>query len=293
MLKEKIIPPSELILNDNGSVYHLNIRPENLADTVILVGDPHRVEMLSGYFDEIEFKGENREIKTHTGILNKKRLTVMSTGMGVDNIDIVLNELDALVNIDLNTRIIKPQHKALTLIRLGTSGALQPEIPPNAFILSEYGLGLDGLLRYYQDAEKIMDTDLTRSFISYSNWPDDLPKPYAVKSSDFLFNLFKDHFIGGITVTAPGFYAPQGRELRLPLAFPDMNKKIQKFLYGNKKIVNFEMETSALYGLSKLLGHNALTMCIAIANRKNHNFNPDYKTAIKKLIELLFGIIAS
>jgi len=291
MEKGKIIPASELILHEDQSVYHLKIKPENLADTVILVGDPQRVETVSGYFDKIEFKGENREIRTHTGTLNKKRLTVMSTGMGVDNIDIVLNELDALVNIDLETRTAKDKHKTLTLFRLGTSGALQPDVPPNAFVLSEYGLGLDGVLRYYQNAEKVIDNELSRAFISHAQWPSDLPKPYAVQSSESLFNLFKDHFITGITATAAGFYAPQGREIRLPLAYPEINNKMQEFSYRNRKIVNFEMETSALYGLSRLLGHHALTMCVAIANRNKHNFNQDYKTAIKKLIELLFEII--
>ncbi len=291
MEKGKIIPASELILHEDQSVYHLKIKPENLADTVILVGDPQRVETVSGYFDKIEFKGENREIRTHTGTLNKKRLTVMSTGMGVDNIDIVLNELDALVNIDLETRTANDKHKTLTFFRLGTSGALQPEVPPNAFVLSEYGLGLDGVLRYYQNAEKVIDNELSRAFISHAQWPSDLPKPYAVQSSESLFNLFKDHFITGITATAAGFYAPQGREIRLPLAYPEINNKMQEFSYRNRKIVNFEMETSALYGLSRLLGHHALTMCVAIANRNKHNFNQDYKTAIKKLIELLFEII--
>lgn len=291
MEKGKIIPASELILHEDRSVYHLKIKPENLADTVILVGDPQRVELISDYFDKIEFKGENREIRTHTGTLNKKRLTVMSTGMGVDNIDIVLNELDALVNIDLETRTAKDEHKTLTLFRLGTSGALQPDVPPNAFVLSEYGLGLDGVLRYYQNAEKVIDNELSRAFISHAQWPSDLPKPYAVQSSESLFNLFKDHFITGITATAAGFYAPQGRELRLPLAYPEINNKMQEFSYRNRKIVNFEMETSALYGLSKLLGHHALTMCVAIANRNKNNFNQNYKTAIKELIELLLEII--
>jgi uridine phosphorylase len=291
MAKGKIIPASELILHEDNSVYHLKIKPENLADTVILVGDPQRVEMVSGYFDSIEFRGENREIKTHTGYLNNKRLTVMSTGMGVDNIDIVLNELDALVNIDLERRIVRDQHKSLTLFRVGTSGTLQSDIPPNAFILSEYGLGLDGVLRYYQNAEDVIDAELSSAFILQSQWPSDLPKPYAVRSSESLFDLFKDHFITGITATAPGFYAPQGRELRLQLAYPEINKKIEEFSYGTKKIVNFEMETSALYGLSKLLGHNALTMCVAIANRNEHNFSRDYKKAIQKLIERLFEII--
>jgi uridine phosphorylase len=291
MAKGKIIPASELILHEDNSVYHLKIKPENLADTVILVGDPQRVEMVSGYFDHIEFRGENREIKTHTGYLNNKRLTVMSTGMGVDNIDIVLNELDALVNIDLESRTVRDQHKTLTLFRVGTSGTLQGDIPPNAFILSEFGLGLDGVLRYYQNAEEVIDAELSGAFILQTQWPLDLPKPYAVRSSESLYDLFKDHFITGITATAPGFYAPQGRELRLPLAYPEINKKIEEFSYGTKKIVNFEMETSALYGLSKLLGHNALTMCVAIANRNEHNFSQDYKKAIQKLIEQLFEII--
>jgi uridine phosphorylase len=292
MIKGKIIPASELILNQDKSVYHLKIRPEHLADTIILVGDPQRVDTVSNYFDEIEFKGENREIRTHTGYLNKKRLTVISTGMGVDNIDIVMNELDALVNIDLETRTEKNQHKILNIIRIGTSGALQPEISPNAFVLSEFGLGLDGLLGFYKDADKIVEKELTQAFIAHSNYPTVLPAPYAVRSSASLFNLFHDIFISGITATAPGFYAPQGRELRLSLAFPGLNEKMQSFSFGQKKIINFEMETSALYGLSKLLGHNALTICVAIANRNKHNFNQDYKKSINKLIELLFGIIA-
>lgn len=291
MTKGKIIPASELILHEDNSVYHLKIKPENLADTVILVGDPQRVETISGYFDKIEFKGENREIKTHTGFLNNKHITVMSTGMGTDNIDIVLNELDALVNIDLKTRTIKDRHKSLTLIRVGTSGTIQPDIPPNAFILSEYGLGLDGVLRFYQNAEKVINSELTKSFITHTQWPAELPLPYAVQSSESLFELFKHYFISGITATAPGFYAPQGRELKLNLAFPTLNNKMQSFSYGEKKIINFEMETSALYGLSKLLGHNALTICVAIANRNKYNFSLDYKKAMIQLVELMLGII--
>jgi uridine phosphorylase len=292
MLNGKIIPASELILHEDNSVYHLKIKPENLADTIILVGDPQRVDMVSSFFDSIEFKSENREIRTHTGFLNQKRFTVMSTGMGVDNIDIVLNELDALVNIDLDTRTIKDQHKSLTIFRVGTSGTIQPDVPPNAFVLSEFGLGLDGLLRYYQNADSIIDQKLSSEFISATQWPAELPKPYAVQSSESLFNLFKHNFITGITATAPGFYAPQGRELRLSTAFPAMNKKLQAFSFANRKIVNFEMETSALYGLSTLLGHRALTMCVAIANRDSHNFNPDYRKAMKKLIENLFEVIS-
>mgnify|MGYP001767258234 CR=1 FL=1 len=292
MTADKIIAPSELILNPDGTIYHLKIRPENLADTILLVGDPQRVELVSAFFDEIEFKAENREIKTHTGIYNRKRITVISTGMGVDNIDIVLNELDALANINLDTRTINPKHKKLTFIRIGTSGVLQPDIPPNPFIVSEFGLGIDGVLSFYKDSGKIAEQELSGSFIAQTGWPKSFPIPYAVKSSESLFNLFKDDFLSGITITAPGFYAPQGRELRLPLAFPEMNKRIQDFSYRERKIINFEMETSALYGLSKLLDHNALTICVGIANRKSLNFNQDYKPAMKKLIEIVFDRIA-
>lgn len=283
----KTIPESELILHPDGKIYHLNIKPEHLAETVILVGDPQRVEVISNYFDKIEFKGANREIHTHTGILNKKRLTVMSTGMGTDNIDIVLNELDALVNIDLKTRTIKEKHTELNIIRLGTSGALQAEIPLNAFILSEYGLGIDGLLNFYANNNEFVEKPMTEAFIKATDWPGDLAKPYIVRSSEKLGKMMGNDFIHGITATAPGFYGPQGRTLRLPLNFPGLNKKIQEFAFGNQKVVNFEMETSALYGLGKLLGHNTLTVCVAIANRYRHEYNQNYKQAINRLIELL------
>ena len=290
---EKKILESELILHPDGSIYHLNIKPEHLADTVILVGDPQRVEIISAYFDKIEFKGQNREICTHTGYLNNKRLTVMSTGMGTDNIDIVLNELDALVNIDLNSRTIKPQHISLNIIRLGTSGAIQPDIPLNAFVLSEYGLGLDGLLGFYGSKDNVIDMELSNAFIEYSKFSPDLPKPYIVKASEKLISEIGDKLIHGITATAPGFYGPQGRVLRLSLSDPEMIKKLQDFKYRGNRIVNFEMETSALYGLGKLLGHNTLTVCVAIANREKHDYNKDYKKAIKKLIELLLEKLVS
>jgi len=283
----KKIPASELILHQDGSVYHLNIKPEHLADTVILVGDPQRVEMISNYFDSIEFKGENREIITHTGTLSKKRLTVLSTGMGTDNIDIVLNELDALVNVDLEKKTVKTEHTSLNIIRLGTSGGIQPDLPLNSFVLSEYGLGLDGLLSFYKDSEKVIDTDLTEAFIKHADLSPDMPKPYLVKSSDKLSALFGDEFVKGITATAPGFYGPQGRQIRLDVTVPDLIDRLQNFEFKGKKIQNLEMETSALFGLSKLLGHSALTICVAIANRHHHGFNPDYKNAVKKLVELV------
>jgi len=289
-INEKI-PASELILHQDGSVYHLNIKPENLADTVILVGDPQRVEMISNYFDRIEFKGENREIVTHTGTLKNKRLTVMSTGMGTDNIDIVLNELDALVNVDLEKKTIKPDFTSLKILRLGTSGGLQPDLPLNSFVLSEYGLGLDGLLSFYKNSDKVIDKNFNDAFISYAGLPADMPQPYMVKSSEKLASLFGDGFVRGITATAPGFYGPQGRQVRLDVAIPDLIDRLQGFEFNGKKIQNLEMETSALFGLSKLLGHQALTICVAIANRKHHGFNPDYKSAIKKLVEVVLDKI--
>ncbi len=291
MKSGKIIPASELILHRDGSIYHLKLRPEQLAPTVILVGDPQRVEIISNYFDKIEFKVENREIKTHTGFLGNKRLSVMSTGMGTDNIDIVLNELDALVNIDLQTRVVKENHTSLTLFRVGTSGAIQPDVPVNSMVLSEYGLGIDGLMNFYGDFDKIAEKEMGDAFISQSKWPTVLPRPYVIRSSKSLFNIFRSHFICGITATASGFYGPQGRQLRLPLAYPDLNKKLENFTFEGKKVINFEMETSALYGLSKLLGHRSLTMCVAIANRNSHDFNQDYKKAMHNLIELLLDMI--
>lgn len=289
----KIIPPSELILHPDGSIYHLKIKPEHLADTIILVGDPNRVEIISSFFDSIEYKGNNREIYTHTGSYNNKRLTVMSTGMGTDNIDIVMNELDALVNIDLNSRKIKEKQKVLNIVRLGTSGAIQPEIPLNSFIISEYGLGLDGLLYFYNIQNEAIDNKLTFDFIEFSQWPKELPKPYAVKASKDLMEKLGEGMIKGITATAPGFYGPQGRSLRLELAYPDLINKLEEFRFDSLKISNFEMETSALYGLGKLLGHNTVTVCVAIANRKRHEYNQNYKEAINDLIKQLLARITA
>jgi uridine phosphorylase len=289
----KIIPPSELILHPDGSIYHLKIKPENLANTVILVGDPQRVEIISSFFDHIEFKGANREIHTHTGFYNNKRLTVMSTGMGTDNIDIVMNELDAIVNIDLASRKVKEEHKALNIIRLGTSGAIQPEIPLNAFIISEFGLGLDGLLNFYKIKDGLIDNQLTSNFIEFSMWPKELPKPYAVKSSKELLDMLGKDMIKGITATAPGFYGPQGRSLKLELAYPDLINKMEYFSFKDMKITNFEMETSALYGLGKLLGHNTATVCVAIANRKRYEYNQNYNEAINDLIKLVLKRITA
>lgn len=282
------IPESELVLNSDGSVYHLKICPENLADRVILVGDPGRVELISGYFDNIEFKAQNREIVTHTGSFEGKRITVLSTGMGTDNIDIVLNELDALVNINLKTRTVNENKKSLKIIRVGTSGGIQPELPLNSFVVSDYGLGFDGLIHYYANNNSVIENDLTTAFMNHFDWKGPLPQPYCVSANTELINLFKgDDFYHGITATASGFYGPQGRKLRLDLAFPDFNKKLKDFSYSNYKILNFEMETSALYALGKMLGHKTLTVCVAIANRENKEYAKNYKDAMAELIGML------
>ena len=288
MGKSNRIGESELVLNNDGTIYHLNVRPENIADTIILVGDPGRVDKVSAYFDRIEFTSQNREIKTHTGTLNNKRLTVMSTGMGADNIDIVLNELDALVNIDFKTRTVKEKVTSLNLIRLGTSGGLQPDLPLNAFVATDYALGIDGVLQYYKYSYNAIEEGIKKAFIQFSNWNSHLPTPYVIESRGNLIELFKDNNIyRGITITAPGFYGPQGRKLRLPLTIPDFNDKLKDFKYNDLRILNYEMETSALYGLANLLGHQSLTLCVAIANRNRKEYNQNYNEAIHKLIELL------
>jgi uridine phosphorylase len=278
---------SELILNPDGSVYHLKLKPGDIAQNIILVGDPGRVETISQYFDSIELKVQNREIITHTGLYNGKRISVMSTGMGTDNIDIVINELDALVNIDLDKREIKSELTSLNLIRLGTSGALQPEIPLNSFIVSSHAMGIDGLLYFYTTEHPAFDQKMADAFYKHANWPSKLPTPYAVKASDSLLQKLGKDFVKGITATAPGFYGPQGRKLRLDLAKDDLNHRLETFRYEGLKITNFEMETSALYGLSALLGHNALTVCVAIANRHRKEYNRDYKTHVDQLVQIM------
>jgi uridine phosphorylase len=287
------IPESELILNPDGSIYHLHIRPEHLADTILIVGDPKRVDLITVHFDHIEFRKENREIHTQTGTYKGKRITAMSTGMGPDNIDIVINELDALANIDFKTRKIKETKTALNIIRLGTSGAIQPDLPSNAVIMSSYGLGLDGLLNFYSLPEGTIDRQLTDLFIQSTNWPESLPRPYIAPASLSLLELFANKgFYTGITATAPGFYGPQGRILRIPLAYERSNQYIRDFQAGDLRILNFEMETSALYGLGKLLGHHALSLCIAIASRVKHEYNKDYPVAMKQLIEKVLDTVS-
>ena len=284
----KRLKESELILNPDGSLYHLLLRPEHLAGKIILVGDPQRVPLVSSFFDKVEFKFENREIITHTGYLNNVRLTVMSTGMGPDNIDIVMNELDALVNVDLNTRTIKEKHTSLDIVRLGTSGALQADIPIDSFAMATHGLGIDGLLHFYKHGD-IGDEKMAGAFEKQVQWPKALPAPYAVKGSESLEAMLGEGFIKGITITAPGFYGPQGREIRLKAAYPEMNERISEFRYNDQRIINFEMETSALYAFGKMLGHNTLTVCSILANRINETYSQNPKEATLKLIRLLLG----
>ena len=288
------IPASQLVLNSEGAVYHLNLHPDQLADDVILVGDPNRVDTIASFFDKIEVKRENRELITRTGWFHGKRITVMSTGMGTDNIDIVLNELDALANIDLKARVPKETHRALNLIRLGTCGALQPEIEvEDSYVATRYAIGLDGLLYFYEKHKEVNEIAMRDAFIKQMDYPKDLPMPYVVEGSKSLFDQLAQGYYEGITATAPGFYGPQGRTLRMHLTYPENNCKIEAFEYQGWRVSNFEMESSALYGLGKMMGHNCLTICVAIANRVTEKFSTDYHKYVKKLVTNTLERIAS
>ncbi len=279
------IPASELILNPDGSIYHLNTRPEHIATTIITVGDPDRVDTVTKHFDTIEFTTHKREFKTTTGVYKNKRITVLSTGIGPDNIDIVFNELDALVNIDLTNRIVNEKHTKLDIIRIGTSGSIQKEIPVDSFLISKYGLGLDGMLHAY-DCEHILEKKIEDAFIEHTKWNQRKARPYVVKNSSELENKLKsDQTVLGFTATAVGFYGPQGRVLRLPIKNVDLNSRMDSFNYQGTQITNLEMETSAIYGMSKLLGHNALSMNAIIANRANGTFSNNPKETVERLIK--------
>ena len=276
---------SELILNSDGSIYHLNLKPEHLSTNIILVGDQDRVPKVSKHFDTIEFETQKREFRTVTGTYKGSRISVISTGIGPDNIDIVLNELDALVNIDLTTRTPKKAHIQLNIVRIGTSGSLHREIPADSFVLAKYGLGLDGVLHSY-NCKHILETNAEEAFILHTNWNPRKARPYIVKNSEKLEKkLLSDRVFTGITATANGFYGPQGRVLRLPLQDPDLNSKIDSFEFKGIKITNLEMETSAIYGLAKLLGHNACSMNLIIANRADQTFSKNANKAIEELIK--------
>lgn len=282
----RVIEPSELIINPDGSIFHLHMKPEQLAENIILVGDPGRVQMISAFFNEIESQTENREFVSATGLYGSKRITVLSTGIGTDNIDIVVNELDALVNIDLKARQVKNSLKSLNIIRIGTSGGLQNDIPVNAFLASRKAIGFDGLLNFYDQRNDISDLQFERAFKSHVAWNDLLPAPYVAEADFDLFNKIVDNeFTPGVTISAPGFYGPQGRKLRLEIVDPNINDKIESFRFEGQRITNYEMECSAIYGLSKLLGHKALTVCIIIANRISKKANENYKPIMVKLVQ--------
>ncbi|WP_299335104.1 nucleoside phosphorylase [uncultured Psychroserpens sp.] len=278
------IKASELILNPDGSVYHLNLKPEDISDTIIFVGDQDRVEKITKHFDSIEFSTQKREFKTQTGYYKDKRITVISTGIGPDNIDIVLNELDALVNIDLETRKPKSDLVSLNIIRIGTSGSLQKDIPVDSFVISTHGLDINGMLHFYQ-IDGISNPDIENAFIAHTNWDKNKARPIVINNSQYLENYFdSDKVFKGITGTAGGFYGPQGRVLRLPLQDATLNSKLDSFSYKDYRISNFEMETSVIYGLSKLLGHEALSLNAIIANRPNGSFSKDPKQTVENLI---------
>lgn len=285
---------SELIINIDGSVFHLHLKPEQLADKVILVGDPGRVETVAKYFDNIECEVSNREFRTITGTYQGKRISVQSTGIGCDNIDIVVNELDALANIDFTTREEKDEHSQLSIVRIGTCGGLQTFTPVGTFICSEISIGFDGLLNFYNGRDEVCDLPMEEAFKKHMNWNQRLGAPYFIHNDEELLDRIfhpEKGMVKGVTIACGGFYGPQGRELRIPLADPLQNEKIEKFEYQGKKITNFEMESSAVAGLSKLLGHKALTVCMVIANRKIKEANTGYKTQIEDLIKIVLDNI--
>lgn len=278
------IKASELILNPDGSVYHLNLRPEHIANTIITVGDPDRVDSITKHFDTVEFKTQKREFHTQTGTYKGKRLTVISTGIGTDNIDIVFNELDALVNIDFDKREIKDQLTSLEIVRIGTSGSIQKEIPIDAFLISDYAVGFDSLLHFYK-SEQVQFLDISKALMQHTNWFADKSKPYVVKCNDELLNkLSSDKTHTGFTATNVGFYGPQGRILRLPIQDDDLNDKLASFDYKGMPITNLEMETAGIYGLASLLGHKAVSMNAIIANRATGEFTNRPKEVVDELI---------
>ena len=287
------IAESELIINSRGAVYHLNLKPEELAPTIITVGDPDRVELVSRHFDSVEGKYRHREFVSHTGYVGKKRVTVVATGIGPDNIDIVLNELDALVNIDFTTRQIRQNLTSLNIIRIGTSGSLQRDIPIDSFVASTHGLGLDNLLNYYRQEHNEQEKQLLHSFVTHTQLHSNVSNPYITIASATLLKHFVNGYHQGITVTCPGFYGPQGRILRLGVQNPQLIERLAEFTFGQHRITNFEMETAAIYGLGKLLGHHCLSLSAIVANRIQKEFTKDSDTLIDRLIKQTLEIIST
>jgi uridine phosphorylase len=282
---------TELITNKDGSIYHLNLLPGDISEKIIIVGDPGRVEMLGSLLTEIRVRKENREFRTITGYFENQEITIISSGIGTDNIDILVNELDALVNIDLATGITREEPVSLTFVRLGTSGGLREDIPAGSCILTETAIGFDGLLHFYEGYDWILDTGLADTLVDYLEWPDTLSYPYAVNANKELMQLFEKEYKKGITISVPGFYAPQGRRLRLETFDNEINNKLAEFSFRGRTISNYEMESSAIYGLSALLGHKALTICLVIGNRVTGEFVQDYKPLMKELALKVFRVL--
>jgi uridine phosphorylase len=286
------IAESELIINNRGAIYHLDVRPDELAPTVITVGDPDRVKEVSKYFDTVEHKSQHREFITHTGYIGKKRISVVSTGIGPDNIDIVMNELDALANIDFETRMVKSELNSLHIMRLGTSGSLQADIPVDEFVASTHGLGVDNLLHFYRRDNNDEEKELLQAFVTHTQIHNSLSAPYITGAGSQLLKHFVQGYHRGITVTCPGFYGPQGRVLRLGLSNPAFVDRLTHFQFGQHRISNFEMETSAIYGLGKLMGHQCLSLNVIVANRVKKEFSKDGAAAVEGLIKKSLEIIA-
>lgn len=284
----KHFPPSELIINSDGSIFHLHLKPEQLADNIILVGDPGRVALVASYFDSQEFSVSSREFNTITGSYKGKRISVISTGIGTDNIDIVVNELDALANIDFETRTEKKEFRQLNIVRIGTSGGMQPDIPLGSFLISEKSIGFDGMLNFYAGRDSVSDLEFETAMCNYLNWNPQLASPYVVNANtELIERIGRDDMLRGVTISANGFYGPQGRVLRIDLADMHLNDKIESFRFGKYKITNYEMEGSAIAGLALLMGHKAMTVCCIIANRRVEAANTDYKPYIEKLTQLV------
>ncbi|MDE5663684.1 MAG: nucleoside phosphorylase [Muribaculaceae bacterium] len=286
MDQNRIIPPSELIINEDGSAFHIHLRPDQLRDNIILVGDPGRVDMVASYFDEIDYDVSSREFHAIAGRYKGKELLCISHGIGPDNIEIVVTELDALANVDFATRKVRPQHRTLSMVRVGTSGSLQEDIHIGDFVMASKGTGFDGILNFYAGRDSVCDLEFERQFMAHTGWRPTWAAPYTVDAdAELLSRIGRDDMIHGFTIAAVGFYAPQGRMVRLPLADPDLNEKIESFRYQGRPITNFEMESACLQGLARLLGHKAMTVCCIIAERRLTKANTDYKPSVRRLIE--------
>lgn len=283
---DRVIPPSQLIINEDGSAFHIHLKPEQLRDNIILVGDPGRVDMVASYFDSIDYDVQSREFHAIGGSYKGKEMMCISHGIGPDNIEIVVTELDALANIDFATRTVKPHHRTLNMVRIGTSGSLQPDLKIGDFVIAEKGTGFDGILNFYKERDAVCDLEFERLFCEHTGWDKTWAAPYTVDADQELVErIGRDDMVRGFTIAAVGFYAPQGREVRLRLKDPDLNSKIESFIFEGRHITNFEMESACLQGMAKLLGHKAMTVCCIIAQRRAEDANTDYKPSVKRLVE--------